>query len=88
MPKMTDDQIRDRTLVNIVKSLREFGYPHADKRNVITDEVYSRVFESQLNEVMGMPKVVEGSQVHRVVSALLKDIAKAKSKREAANVAK
>lgn len=37
-----------------VKNLQEFGYPHCNKDNILTDIVYKRFFISMLKENLGM----------------------------------
>jgi len=45
---------RDQILDAGVKNLREFGYPHVDRQNILTDQVYSAFFRKMLEESRGL----------------------------------
>jgi len=45
--------IRQRLIEGGVKNLKEFGYPGVSEENIITDEVYSRIFVGMLRDNLG-----------------------------------
>lgn len=49
IPKTVRDQLIDAG----VKNLREFGYPMANKNNILTDDVFKRFFVSMLRDNFG-----------------------------------
>jgi hypothetical protein len=73
----TDGELRTRWIGLAVKDLREFGYPSANTKNVLTDRVYSTMFERQIKdalEVAGDQGWGDGTQAVRVLTALLSEI--------------
>ena len=44
--------IRQKLLESGVKSLKEFGYPNVDTKNILTDEVYSQFFRGMLDDAI------------------------------------
>jgi len=45
--------IRSKLVSAGVKNLREFGYPHCDDKNILTDEIYKAFFVSMLRDNLG-----------------------------------
>ena len=62
--------IRHKLIAAGVKKLREFGYPFCDEKNILTDMVYSRFFDTMLKDTKGQA----GAEVDSVVDSLLKEI--------------
>ncbi len=48
MPRKPLKSIRETLIERGVENLREFGYGHATKENILTDEVYWAFFKSML----------------------------------------
>ena len=48
-----NQKIKDQIIKNGVKNLKEFGYLNVTTKNIVTDEVYKILFESQLNSNLG-----------------------------------
>jgi len=46
--------IRERLIKQGVANLKEFGYPHCNEENILTDDIYSLFFQSMLNGNMGV----------------------------------
>lgn len=67
---MTNQQIKDHLIKAGLKNLSEFGYPHANKENILTDIIYSGMFKSMLNDNKGQST----SQVDDVIDELLSTI--------------
>ncbi len=54
MPRVVDDStVRDMLIKRGVINLREFGYPDCDAKNILTDMIYKKFFESMLNDNLG-----------------------------------
>lgn len=51
--------IREKLIQAGVKNLLEFGYEHANSENILTDEIYSQMFLSMLNENKGHSKSID-----------------------------
>jgi hypothetical protein len=64
---MTNEQIKDHLLKAGVKNLKEFGYPDANKENILTDIIYGGMFKSMLNDNKGQAT----KQVDDVIDELL-----------------
>ena len=62
--------IRDKLIAAGVRNLREFGYPSCDEKNILTDMVFSRFFDTMLKDTKGQA----GAEVDSVVDSLLKEI--------------
>lgn len=45
--------MRDRLIKAGVRNLKEFGYPHVDEKNILTDDIYKQFFISMLNDNLG-----------------------------------
>ena len=45
--------MKDKLIKAGVKNLQEFGYPNANKENILTDEVYKAFFASMLKDNLG-----------------------------------
>lgn len=71
---MKKEDIKNHLLNAGVKNLKEFGYPNVNTENILTDEVYSKMFESMLRDNKG-----HSTNVDEVIEELLKEI-KSKSK--------
>ena len=71
---MKKEEIKNHLLKAGVKNLKEFGYPNVNTENILTDEVYSKMFESMLHDNKG-----HSANVDEVIGELLKEI-KSKSK--------
>ena len=67
--------VREKLLQAGVRNLREFGYPACNDQNILTDMIYSRFFESMLQENKG-----HGREIDDTINGLLKDIASNKTK--------
>jgi hypothetical protein len=52
--------LRQKLLESGVKSLKEFGYPRVDTKNILTDEVYSQFFRRMLDDAMGNGGTLDG----------------------------
>ncbi len=63
------ENIRNHLLKSGVKNLIEFGYENANVDNIMTDEVYKVLFESMLEENLGLIESVDN-----VIIDLLKEI--------------
>lgn len=72
--KKTNQQIKDHLLNAGVKNLKEFGYPDADTKNILTDLIYAAFFKSMLEENKG----VSTEQVDEVIDELLTTLKDAK----------
>ena len=51
--------MKDKLIATGVKNLREFGYPHCTKDNILTDMVYCKFFLSMLKDQGPQPKLVQ-----------------------------
>jgi len=67
---MTNEQIKDHLLKAGVKNLKEYGYPDANKENILTDIIYSGMFKSMLKDNKGN----SFKQVDDVIDRLLSTI--------------
>lgn len=70
MRPLTDSEIRTRLILAGVKNLRDFGYPKADPKNILTDLIYKPFFVSMLKENLGKANPV----VDDIIKALLKEL--------------
>lgn len=70
-------QIRKMMINAGVKNLKEFGYPSASAENILIDRIYSQLFKSMLKDPVNRSK---RSDVERVRTALLEEIAKTEAK--------
>lgn len=61
--------IREKLITAGVKNLREFGYEHANSENILTDEVYSKIFLSMLEANKG-----NGKSIDVVIDELISEI--------------
>lgn len=52
-----------------VSNLRQFGYVHCDESSILTDEIYSQMFRSMLNQNMGHSPAAD-----KEIKALIKEI--------------
>jgi len=69
---MTNQEIRSKLIIAGVSNLKEFGYPQADKQNILTDEIYSQFFLNMLKENKGQST----GQVDKVIDALIAELNK------------
>lgn len=69
--KLDKKEIRLRLIEAGVNNLKEFGYPYANQNNILTDVVYSQIFNSMLNENMG-----HSNSVDEVINEIKKEIEK------------
>jgi hypothetical protein len=51
--------LQDRLIAAGVANLREFGYPHCTKENILTDMIYRRFFLSMLKEQGTQPRPLQ-----------------------------
>lgn len=58
--------MKDKLITAGVKNLREFGYPHCDKNNILTDAVYKAFFASMLKDNKG-----HGAAIDKTIDELL-----------------
>jgi hypothetical protein len=65
------DKYRAGIIKNGVNNLKEFGYPDADEKNILTDMVYSAFFASMLRDNLGHNDILDAS-----INSLLDEIAK------------
>jgi hypothetical protein len=47
------NDMRSKLIDAGVRNLREFGYPMANKNNILTDDVFKRFFVSMLRDNLG-----------------------------------
>jgi hypothetical protein len=45
--------MRDKLISAAIRNMREFGYPYVNAENIITDQVYSMLFDSMLKDNLG-----------------------------------
>ena len=50
---MDTKEIKDLIVKRGIKNLKEFGYPNVTKKNIFTDEIYSKMFLSMLQDNLG-----------------------------------
>jgi hypothetical protein len=62
---------RKRLLAAGVRNLKEFGYPHVDETNILTDQVYSAFFKSMLDDAK---EASADANYQGAVADLLKEI--------------
>ena len=67
--KLDKKEIRLRLIEAGVNNLKEFGYHFANEKNILTDLVYSQMFNSMLNENIG-----HSDSVDEVINELKKEI--------------
>ena len=60
--------MKDKLIAAGVKNLHAYGYPHCNKQNILTDEIYRAFFASMLKDNMGKA----GAAVDAAIGALLK----------------
>jgi len=62
--------LRDKIIDSGVRNLREFGYQHCDRKNILTDAIYKQFFLSMLkdNDKPGRSKALQE------VRSLIKEI--------------
>jgi hypothetical protein len=46
--------MRDKLIAAGVRNLKEFGYPNANAKNILTDMIYSSLFKAMLEDNLGM----------------------------------
>lgn len=51
---MTKESIKSQLIKNGVSNLKQFGYPHCNEGNILTDEVYSAFFAEMLKSNKGV----------------------------------
>lgn len=56
---MSVTHIRDVLIAQGVKNMKEFGYPHVNAINIISDPVYKMFFKSMLKENLGLGHDIE-----------------------------
>lgn len=61
--------IRQHIIENAVKNMHDFGYEHATKDNIFTDEVYRKFFRSMIKSNLG-----SGATVDEVLNCLLREL--------------
>jgi len=66
---------REKLIQAGVRNLVEYGYPHCDSENILTDMIYSRFFESMLRENKG-----HGREIDDAIDGLVKEIASKRPK--------
>lgn len=67
---MSNDQIRLELMKKGVENLHEYGYPTASLENILTDQIFSRFFESMLRDNEGKMT----PQVDAVIAEIRKEI--------------
>ncbi len=71
MARVVDDAtVREMLIKRGVINLREFGYPQCNAKNILTDMLYKKFFESMLNENLGQG-------YDKQIQSLLDELAKA-----------
>lgn len=70
--KRDSDFIRRKLIEAGVKNLKEFGYPNVDTKNILTDYIYRKFFESMLEDN-------KGQGVDAEIDALLVEVRKGKT---------
>jgi hypothetical protein len=76
-PPPAEEAVRRRILRTSVRDLKEFGWPEVNDKNIITDEVYSKAFKSNLQTVLDDPMLKRNEIIVRVVKQLMVEIDKA-----------
>lgn len=64
---MTNEKIKSHLITAGVANLIEFGYPYANKENILTDLVYGAFFKSMLENNIGKST----KQVDAVINELI-----------------
>lgn len=64
---MDNKIIKEKLIAAGVKNLKEFGYPHCTKDNILTDQVYKQFFNNMLKENLGKA----GSKVDEAINELI-----------------
>jgi hypothetical protein len=73
--KVAPSAIRTALIAAGVRNLKEFGYPSVNPSNILDDIIYSRFFESMLDDNKGRSKEVDAE-----IESLLAEIKQAKEK--------
>lgn len=61
--------IRDKLIKAGVSNLHEFGYPHCNVDNILTDVIYSKFFLSMLEDNKGI-----STNIDEVIDQLISEI--------------
>ena len=61
--------IKQKLIMAGVKNLVEFGYPHCDENNILSDMIYSRFFLSMLKENKGLSAEVD-KEIEKLISTI------------------
>lgn len=51
--------MKEKIIQNGVKNLKEFGYPHVNEQNILTDIIYSAFFKNMLEENKGQNSMID-----------------------------
>ena len=62
--------IENKLIAAGVRNLRTYGYPECNESNILTDKIYSALFESMLKDNKG-----NGDSIDAAIDGLLKRIA-------------
>ena len=65
-----DVSIENKLIAAGVRNLRTYGYPECNESNILTDKIYSALFESMLKDNKG-----NGDSIDAAIDGLLKRIA-------------
>lgn len=76
MPKLTNERIRTELIKKGVANLQDFGYADASPENILTQYIFSRMFDRMLEDNLG----VMDAQVDGVIADLRKEIASCQAK--------
>lgn len=60
---------RQTLIARGVRNLREFGYAAADESNILTDEIYSHMFRSMLQQNMGHSRAAD-SELQKLIKEI------------------
>lgn len=60
---------RQTLIARGVRNLREFGYLSVDENNILTDEIYSRMFRSILQDNMGHSRAAD-SELQKLIKEI------------------
>lgn len=71
MLRLANQKVINKLIENGVKNLQEFGYPDANKDNILTDMVYAAFFKRMLNDAKGQGFDEEVNEILSKVSTEL-----------------
>lgn len=61
--------IRVKLIKAGVQNLKEFGYPHVDVENILTDQIYAGFFISMLKENLGHSKAID-TEINKLLAEI------------------